>query len=113
MTALIYLYYGSQQVKVIYAQMQINQVSKGLTRMADDDDDDDEDVHLVDADLGLHVLKAFLQDGDERSRRHQSPVDVRLTDVTLDAKRERRVRETCSTKRPAFHQPTAALFTHL
>ncbi len=77
----------------------------------DDDDDDDEGVHLVDADLGLHVLKAFLQDGDERSRRHQSPVDVRLTDVTLDAKRERRVREPCSTKRPAFRQPTAALFT--
>ncbi len=62
------------------------------------DDDDDEGVHLVDADLGLHVLKAFLQDGDERSRRHQSPVDVRLTDVTLDAKRERRVREPCSTE---------------
>lgn len=62
------------------------------------DDGEEDDIHLVDADLGLHVLKAFLQDGDEGSRRHQSPVDVRLTDVTLDAKRERRVRETCSTK---------------
>lgn len=62
-------------------------------------------TYLVDADLGLHILQALLQDGDEGSRRHESPIDVGLAYVALDTERERRVRKTCSkTGRPAFRE---------
>ena len=44
---------------------------------------------LVDADFGLHILQALLDDGDERCRGHQGSIDVGLADVALYAKRKR------------------------
>lgn len=44
--------------------------------------------HLIDADFGLDVLQALLDDADEGSRGNQSTIDVGLTDVTLYAKRK-------------------------
>ncbi len=52
-------------------------------------------THLSDADLSLCVLESLLYDAEEGSGRHQRAVDVRLTDVTLDAKGISRVGETC------------------
>lgn len=48
---------------------------------------------LVHADLGLGVLEALLQHGEQGGRRHHRPIDVRLRDVRLDAERVRRVVE--------------------
>lgn len=51
--------------------------------------------HLVDADLRLHILQAFLDDGDESGGGDQCSVDVWLADVAFYAKREGRVGEAC------------------
>lgn len=45
--------------------------------------------HLIDADFGLDVLQALLDDADEGSRGNQSTIDVGLADVTLYTERER------------------------
>ncbi len=55
-------------------------------------------ANLIDADFSLHILQAFLDDGDEGSRGHQSAVDVGLADVALYAKGERWVGEACRGK---------------
>lgn len=45
--------------------------------------------HLIDADFGLDVLQALLDDADEGSRGNQSTIDVGLADVTLYTKGKR------------------------
>lgn len=57
---------------------------------------------LIDADFSLHILQAFLDDGDEGSRGHQSSVDVGLADVALYAKGECWVGEACRGKKTAL-----------
>lgn len=53
-------------------------------------------TYLVDTDLGLYILQALLENGDEGGRWHQRPIDVGLADVALNPKCESRVGKTCS-----------------
>lgn len=47
-----------------------------------------EEQHLIDADFSLNILETLLDDANEGSRRNQSSVDIRLTDMTLYSKGE-------------------------
>lgn len=47
-----------------------------------------EEHHLIDADFSLNILETLLDDANKGSRRNQSSIDIRLTDVTLYTKRE-------------------------
>lgn len=47
-----------------------------------------EEYHLIDADFSLNILETLLDDANKGSRRDQSSIDIRLTDVTLYTKCE-------------------------
>lgn len=47
-----------------------------------------EEHHLIDADFSLNILETLLDDANKGSRRNQSSIDIRLTDVTLYTKCE-------------------------
>lgn len=47
-----------------------------------------EEHHLIDADFSLNILETLLDDANKGSRRNQSSIDIRLTDVTFYTKCE-------------------------